>query len=117
MSFCLSPSILAQCCIIGQKEESLPPPTPLSCAAPGEAGNTRGGALFRFTAEDSGNSCQPMSNADSQPQPAPQRRGLRPLKVQICSCQNRAPPGCATLFCSRVTHATARACPTGAGDC
>ena len=29
-------------------------------------------------------------------QPGPQRRGLRPLIVQICNCQNRAPPMCAT---------------------
>ena len=91
---------------------SLPPPSPPTVRradAPGEAGDTQGGALLRFTAEDSGNPCQPTSNADSQAQPAPQRRGLRPLIVQICSCQNRAPPACATLLCSRVTHTTARA--------
>ena len=42
--------------------------------------------------EDSGNPCQPVSNAGFPAQPGPQRRGLRPLIVRICNCRNRAPP-------------------------
>ena len=41
---------------------SLPPPSPPAVRradAPGEAGTGGGGALRRFTAEDSGNPCQP----------------------------------------------------------
>ena len=98
-SFCLSPFTLPGAAPAAKNGGSLPPPSPppvRRAGAPCEAGTTRGGAALRFTAEDSGNPCQPTSNADSQPQPAPQRRGLRPLIVQICSCQNRAPPACAT---------------------
>ena len=72
---------------------------PLPCGAadaPCKAGTRGAGAALRFTVEDSGNPCQPTSNADFQAQPGPQRRGLCPLIVQICSCQNRAPPACAT---------------------
>ena len=78
---------------------SLPPLPPRPVRrhdAPGEAGTTQAGAALRFTAEDSGNPRQLASNADSRAQPGPQRRGLCPLIVQIRSCQNRAPPACAT---------------------
>ena len=50
----------------------------------GRGGDTRGGAPLRFTAEDSRNPCQPMSNADFQVKPTPQRGGLRPLRVARC---------------------------------
>ena len=78
---------------------SLPPPSPPPVRrhdAPCEAGTRGGGGARGFTPEDLGNPCQPASNADFRAQPGPQRRGLRPLIVQICNCQNRAPPGCAT---------------------
>ena len=57
---------------------SLPPPSPppvRRADAPCEAGDRRDGAALRFTLEDLGNPCQPMSNADFQVKPAPQRRG------------------------------------------
>ncbi len=85
---------------------SLPPLPPRPVRrhdAPGEARTTQAGAALRFTAEDSGNPCQPASNADSRAQPGPQRRGLCPLIVQICSCRNRAPPACATPRSERGT--------------
>ena len=76
---------------------------PLPCGATTRRarGWTRdAGAARGFTAADLGNPCQSASNADSRAQPGPQRRGLRPLIVQICNCQNRAPlrapPPCAT---------------------
>ena len=66
----------------------------------GQDGNTRGATPLRFTEEDAENPCQPASNEDLQAKPRPQQRGLRPLIVQICNCQNRAPlrapPPCAT---------------------
>ena len=78
----------------------LPPPPVRRHDAPCEAGTRGDGAALRFTAEDMGNPCQPASNAGFRAQPGPQRRGLRPLIVQICNCQNRAPlraqPPCAT---------------------
>ena len=74
----------------------LPPPPVRRHDVPCEAGTRGAGAARRFAAEDLGNPCQPMSNAGFQAQPGPQRRGLRPLIVQICSCQIRAPPACAT---------------------
>ena len=74
----------------------LPPPPVRRHDAPCEAGTHGFGAAWPLTAEVSGNLCQPTSNADSRAQPGPQRRGLRPLRVQICNCQNRAPPVCAT---------------------
>ena len=52
-----------------KKGGSLPPLSPplvRRAAAPGEAGDRRGGALLRFTAVDSGNPCQPTSDADFQ---------------------------------------------------
>ena len=39
---------------------------------------------------------KPLSHAGFQAQPGPQWRGLRPLIVHICNCQNRAPSACAT---------------------
>ena len=69
----------------------LPPPPVRRHDAPCEAGTRGGGAALRFTPEDSENPCQPASNAGFRAQPGPQRRGLRPLIVQICNCQNRAP--------------------------
>ena len=74
----------------------LPPPPVSRHDAPCEAGDRRGGALRRFAAQDAGNPCQPVSNADFQSMTRPQRRGLRPLIVQFCGCQTRAPPACAT---------------------
>ncbi len=44
----------------------LPPPLVRCGEAPCEAGDTQADALRRFTAEDSGNPCQPASNADFQ---------------------------------------------------
>ena len=87
----------------------LPPPPVRRHGAPCEAGTTQAGTALRFTAEDSENPCQPASNADCRAQPGLQGRGLRPLIVQICNWKNRAPPGCATLLCSRVTNTTASA--------
>ena len=78
---------------------ALPPPSSPSVRrhdAPCEAGTPWRGAARGFTPEDLGNPCQPTSNADSRTQPGPQQRGLCPLIVQICNCQNRAPPTCAT---------------------
>ena len=72
-----------------KKGGSLPPPTPPTVRradAPGEAGDTQRGALLRFPAEDSGNPCQPMSNADFQSRTRPQRGGLYPLIVPCCGC-------------------------------
>ena len=89
---------------------SLSPPSPPPVRrhdAPCEAGTRRTGAARRFTAEDLGNPCQSTSNAGFRAQPGPQRRGLCPLIVQICSCQNRAPSGCTTLLCKSVTNTTA----------
>ena len=72
---------------------------PLPCGAPtrrarrGHAGAAPYGALPQRTRGIRANS---RPNADSRAQPGPQRRGLRPLIVQICNCQIRAPPACAT---------------------
>ena len=55
--------------------------------------------------------CCPASDAALRESPTPQRRGLRPLIVQICNCQNCAPPACTSLRCIRVTHTTARGLP------
>ena len=99
MSGPLSTFALPRAAPAAKKRGSLPPlpPPPVRRAdAPGEAGDTQADALWRFTAEDSGNPCQPTSNADFQVKPRPQRRGLRPPIVQFCGCQTRAPPTCAT---------------------
>ena len=64
---------------------SLPPPSspPVRRApAPCEAGDRHHGAALRFTAEEVENPRQPASNADFQVKPAPQRGGLRPLRVE-----------------------------------
>ena len=60
----------------------LPPPPVRRHDAPCEAGTRDAGAARGFTPEDSGNPCQPASNAESQAQPGPRRRGLRPLRVE-----------------------------------
>ena len=99
MSFCLSPFTLPGGAPASKKGGALPPlpPPPVRRHdVPCEAGTPWRGAARRFTAEDSGNPCQRASNAGFPAQPGPQRRGLRPLIVQICNCQNRAPPMCAT---------------------
>ena len=57
----------------------------------GREGDRPDGAALRFTGEEVGNPCQPTSNTDFQVKPAPQRRGLRPLREQIRGCQKRAP--------------------------
>ena len=52
-----------------KKGGSLPPLSPplvRRADAPGEAGTRGGGALPRFTAQDSGNPCHPMPNVDFQ---------------------------------------------------
>jgi len=61
---------------------SLPPPSPppVRCRdTPCEAGMHGVGAALRFTPEDLGNPCQPVSNkafqARPRPQPRPQQRG------------------------------------------
>ena len=78
----------------------LPPPPVRRHHVPCEAGTRGAGDALRFTAEDSGNPCQPMSNAGFRLQPGPQRRGLRPLREERWGCQKRAPPSeppvCAT---------------------
>ena len=68
-------------------------------------------AALRITPKDLGNPCQPTSNSGFRAQLGPQRRGLRPLIVQICNWQNRAPPACITLLCSRLTNTMASTCP------
>ena len=55
-----------------KKGGSLPPPSPPPVRrhdAPCEAGTPWCGATRRFTPKDSGNPCQPTSNADSPAQP------------------------------------------------
>ena len=62
---------------------------PLLCGATTcrARGRTRdAGAPRGFTPEETGNPCQPASNADSRAQPGPQRRGLRPLRVERWGC-------------------------------
>ena len=59
-----------------------PPPPVRRHDAPCEAGTRRAGAARRFAPEDSGNPCQPASNADSREQPGPQRGGVCPLRVE-----------------------------------
>ena len=78
-----------------KKGGSLPPPSPPPVRrheVPCEAGTRSAGAARDFTPEDSGNPCQPASNADFREQPGPQRRGLRPLREERWGCQKRAPP-------------------------
>ena len=96
MSFCLSPFTPPWCRASGQKGGVAPSTsTPLvrRADAPGEAGDTQAGVLLRLTAEDSGNPFQPASNKAFQAKLSPQRGELRPLIVQCCGCQTRAPPG------------------------
>ncbi len=71
----------------------LPPPPVRRHDARGEAGTRGAGAALRFAAEDSGNPCQPASNAGFRAQPGPQRRGLRPLREEHWSGQKREPLG------------------------
>ena len=49
-----------------------------------------------FVVADAGNPFQPASNTAFQVKPPPQRQGRRPLRVERCGCQTRAPPACAT---------------------
>ena len=95
-----------------KKWGSLSPPSPPPVRrhdAPCEGGTHGASAARRVTSEDLGNPCQSTSNAGFRAQPGPQRRGPCPLIVQICSCQNRAPPACKTLLCDMVTNTAASA--------
>ena len=68
-----------------KKWGSLSPPSPPPVRrhdAPCEARDTRVGTARGFTPEDSGNPCQPLSNAGFWAQPGPQGGGLRPLRVE-----------------------------------
>ena len=72
---------------------------PLPCGATKRRarGWTRdAGTALRFTPEDSGNPCQPTSNAGFREQPGPQRRGLRPLRVERWGLLKGRATTCAT---------------------
>ena len=71
----------------------LAPPPVWRHDAPCEAGTRGAGAALCFTAEDSGNPCQPASNEGFRAQPGPRRRGLRPLREERWSGQKREPLG------------------------
>ena len=69
MRHCVRRLTLAGAAPADKKGGSLPPPSPppvRRADAPCEEGTRGGGALRRFTAEDSGNPCQPTSDATFQ---------------------------------------------------
>ena len=69
-----------------------PPPVPRHDALC-EAADTQCRRRTGLSPEDSGNPCQPASNAGFRAQPGPQRRGVRPLREKPFGGQKRAPPG------------------------
>ncbi len=77
----------------GKNEGVAPSTFSPSCAAPRRTVRGGAGAALCFTAEDSGNPCQPASNAGFRAQPGPRRRGLRPLREERWSGQKREPLG------------------------